>query len=38
MRERVSCKNVYRWAGKILSHLMNLNIPDLGVSDDASLD
>jgi trehalose 6-phosphate synthase len=38
MRDQVAYNNVYRWAGKILSHLMNLNIPDLGVSDDASLD
>ena len=38
MRERVAYHNVYRWAGKILSHLMNLNIPDLSSSDDSSLD
>jgi trehalose-6-phosphate synthase len=38
MREKVAYNNVYRWAGKILSHLMNLNIPDLSVNDDAALD
>lgn len=38
MREKVAYNNVYRWAGKILSHLMNLNIPDLSVNDDSALD
>jgi len=38
MRDKVAYNNVYRWAGKILSHLMHLDIPDLATSDDASLD
>ena len=38
MREKIAYNNVYRWAGKILSHLMHLDIPDLSTNDDASLD
>jgi trehalose-6-phosphate synthase len=38
MREKVAYNNVYRWAGKILSHLMHLDIPEFSSSDDASLD
>ena len=38
MRAMVRERNVYRWAGKILSQLMNLDIPDLRVNDDSSLD
>ena len=38
LRDQVGYNNVYRWAGKILSHLMNLDIPDLASTDDSTLD
>jgi trehalose 6-phosphate synthase len=38
MREQVAYSNVYRWAGKILSHLMNLNVPDFGSFDDGAIE
>lgn len=35
MRERVASHNVYRWAAQILSQLMRLETPDLGVGGAA---
>lgn len=38
MREVVSYNNIFRWAGKILSHLMHLEIPEFAAPDDSPLD
>jgi alpha,alpha-trehalose-phosphate synthase [UDP-forming] len=38
MREKVAYNNVYRWAGGILSQLMQLDIPETSINDDAALD
>lgn len=38
MREKVAYNNVYRWAGSILSNLMNFELPDSGINNDSTLD
>ncbi len=38
LREKVAYNNVYRWAGNILSELMNFELPDAGLNDDSPLD
>ncbi|MBE2282409.1 MAG: trehalose-6-phosphate synthase [Prosthecobacter sp.] len=38
MREKVARNNVYRWAGSILSQLMNVDAVETAVNDDAALD
>lgn len=38
MREKVARNNVYRWAGGILSQLMNVDALETAVNDDAAMD
>lgn len=38
MRDKVAYNNVYRWAGSILSILMNFDLPDSGMNHDTAVD
>ncbi len=38
MRHQITTNNIYRWAGKILSTLLNFDLPDYDATAEAALD